>query len=179
VADPDGPGRDSLGERLTVAALDGDDWATFRDVRMRSLLDSPDAFAATPEDEAGQDEADWRLRLDDDKWCTAMMAGHPVGLMGVAAIDRHGCDCWLHGCWVDPDVRRMGVTRRLLGWLDDVSRERHWRRQGLGVWPDNTDAIAAWERLGFTSLGAPLPSARRPGMRYLAMLRDVPARPSP
>jgi GNAT superfamily N-acetyltransferase len=158
-----------------VVTLTESDWMTLRDVRLRALTDSPECFAATLTEESGFDEAAWRLHARDDDWCVATAAGTPIGIMGVASVQRHECDCWLHGCWVDPRFRKQGVTRRMVAWLDDLSRRRGWLRQGLGVWPENSDAIAAWERLGYIATGTPLPSSRRPGQLHLVMRRGVPA----
>jgi GNAT superfamily N-acetyltransferase len=164
---------------VTVRQLGGDEWSTLRALRLRALTDSPQSFASTFDEEVQFDEAAWRRELVADHWCAAIAAETApvpmaVALMGVAPTDRHGCDCWIHGCWVDPRFRRQGLTRRMVDWLDELSMQRGWLRQGLGVWPDNTEAIAAWERLGFSIHGAPLPSRRRPGKTYVAMLRDVP-----
>lgn len=163
---------DSAG--VVVVTLTEDDWATLRDLRLRSLTDSPQWFAATLAEESAFDETAWRELLRDGDWSAAFVDAQAVGIMGVTPTDRHDCDCWMHGSWVEPRFRNRGITRDLLTWLDRLSRERGWRRQGLGVWPENTDAIAVWERLGFSAHGQPLPSRRRSGQLYLAMRREVP-----
>jgi hypothetical protein len=43
-----------------VERLREDDWAVFRELRLRSLLDSPDAFGSTYGEESSQTERAWR-----------------------------------------------------------------------------------------------------------------------
>jgi RimJ/RimL family protein N-acetyltransferase len=157
----------------TVVALTQDDWETLRELRLSALAESPQWFAATLEEETAFDEDEWRRELRVGTWCAAVLDDRPIGLMGVTPTDRHDCDCWLHGSWVEPRFRHHGVTRLMLAWLDGVARQRGWQRIGLGVWPENTPAIAVWERLGFVAHGGPLPSSRRPGQLYLAMRREL------
>jgi RimJ/RimL family protein N-acetyltransferase len=44
---------------------------------------------------------------------------------------------------------------------------------GLGVWPDNKQAISAYEKLGFVAGGEPMPSRSIPGLLYLPMFREI------
>ena len=47
----------------TVARLQGDEWTRYRDIRLRSLSDAPDAFWMTHAEEAAFGEERWRERL--------------------------------------------------------------------------------------------------------------------
>ena len=48
---------------VTVRSLGEDDWREFRAIRLAALRDSPDAFAASVDDEEGFEEDFWRLRV--------------------------------------------------------------------------------------------------------------------
>jgi GNAT superfamily N-acetyltransferase len=160
---------------VRVVHLQGDDWSVLRAGRLRALHDSGESFAGSLGEEAAFVEEQWRDQLDVQDWCAVCVDGTPAAIMGVDIVERHGCNCWVHGCWVDPGFRGRGFTRMMVEWLDGLSHERSWIRQGLGVWPENIRAILVWERLGFDVYGSPQPSRRRPGQVYVTMRRDVPA----
>jgi ribosomal protein S18 acetylase RimI-like enzyme len=57
--------------------------------------------------------------------------------------------------------------------VDEHAQEKGWQRQGLGVWEDNYSAIAAYERIGFVTMGEPKPSTSVAGKFYIRMIRDA------
>ena len=136
---------------MLVRRLGPDDWQVLRDVRLRALADSPDAFASTFDREAAFTEADWRQRL----------AG-PVYVVGVPEVVAMGGvfarDGLFHvwGMWTDPAHRGRGHARRI---LDALMPER-----GLVVLDvnlANPAARTAYERYGFVATGETEPL--RPG----------------
>ena len=48
---------------LLVRVAEPDDWATWRELRLRALQDSPSAFGSTYERERAFDETAWRERM--------------------------------------------------------------------------------------------------------------------
>lgn len=69
---------------------------------------------------------------------------HPTGIPGVASL----------GMTLHPDWQGCGLGRRLIDHQIRSAIERGARRLELGVWVDNTRAIALYERVGFVSEGA-------------------------
>ena len=67
---------DAVLRRLTP-----DDWAVLRDVRLRALADSPDAFGSTLEREQDLDEKEWRRRSVSAVWVVEV-EGRPVAMAG-------------------------------------------------------------------------------------------------
>jgi hypothetical protein len=45
---------------LTIRPLRPDEWVLYRDLRVRAVTDTPDAFGAVPEDVVAQSDDEWR-----------------------------------------------------------------------------------------------------------------------
>ncbi len=163
-----------MAHHITIVELRPDNWQRLRDIRLRALASDPQAFGATFETESGFDESAWRSMLDKATFLTAVSDGGDVATMSIENLKGDfGTTCWIGGCWVAPEVRGHGVMRAFMTHVDSQAELRKWSRQGLGVWQDNFDAMAAYERLGFIKHGDPQPSTRQPGKFYQRMFRDA------
>ena len=123
--------------------LGPDDWQLFRDLRLRSLADSPDAFGSTLAREQGFAEDDWRQRVSGPV-CAVLDPG-PVAVGGLFESDGV-FHVW--GMWTDPAHRGRGHARRILDALIAPGIDAV-----LDVNVDNGAARAAYERYGFVAAG--------------------------
>jgi len=131
------------------------DWRRLRDVRLRALAESPDAFGSTLARERGFTEAAWRARAGAP-WPTvlAVADGRDVALGGLYVPDGGVPQVW--GMWTEPAHRGRGtgaaVLDRLLAWCD--------RRGGpvlLDVARGNVGARALYVSRGFVATGTTQP----------------------
>jgi ribosomal protein S18 acetylase RimI-like enzyme len=131
--------------------LGPDDWELFREIRLRSLVDAPDAFGSTVERERTFTEADWRQRVSGPVY--VVEDPEPVAVGGT--FERDGV---LHvwGMWTDPAHRGRGHARRILDALIPRGVQAV-----LDVNVDNDVARGAYERYGFVGTGEVEPL--RPG----------------
>ena len=145
-----------------------------RALRLAALKDTPDAFGAKYEDESKKPESEWSDRLKNTHWCFVVADGVDVGLLAVdrAEQDRNS-DCWLSSWWLSEDFRGSGIPKLMLNWVEQLCIENNWKRIGLGVWPENLRARAAYKKLGFTEAEKLLPSRSIPGQMYLAMYFEI------
>lgn len=158
---------------MRVDLLTRDQWQRLRDIRLRSLKESPDAFGGKFEIESTFTEDGWLDKIDKLDFLIASVNEVDIGLMSVEVlIGDHGATCWVGGCWSDPDYRGQGALRALFNFVDNHAIEQGWQRQGLGVWIDNYSAIAAYKAIGFIDAGHKQPSERQPGRFYIHMVRD-------
>src|SRR5688572_29657461 len=82
-----------------------DDWEAWRDLRLRALAESPDAFGSTYDRELAMTEDLWRDRLKTGPRVLVLVGGAAVALGG--GFPRDG-ELMVFGMWTDPAHRRRG-----------------------------------------------------------------------
>ncbi len=130
-----------------------------RDIRLRSLLDSPDAFGQRYDEAVAGTDDDWisnaRASATGNRriWFIARDAAEtPVGV--VQARRRPPSDCLLFSMWVAPEARRLGVGATLVDAVQDWSSSWGGRRVVLWVLGANEMAMRFYDRIGFTLLSS-------------------------
>ena len=153
-----------------VELLTPDQWERVRAIRLRALGDSGHAFGGTFEAESAEDEISWRSKFEKLDFLIASVDGVDTAMLSVEVlVGDFGATCWIGGCWSDPHFRGKGLMRAMFAFIDQ--QEKDWKVQGLGVWTDNYNAIAAYEKLGFVKMGGDVESTRKPGLFYQRMIR--------
>lgn len=155
--------------RVTVRRATVDDWREVRDLRLAALQDTPDAFGATYEEEAGFSPEDWQGRLsrpDADTFLAGLAddeqpeAGPtPAGLMTLLpastlpGLDEPPATGIIVAVWVAPWARGRGVADRLLEAVLAAAPAAGYTRLVLDVADGNPHAQALYARHGFTRTG--------------------------
>ena len=130
-----------------------EDWAELRATRLRAVGDSPRAFVGDLATEEMRTAGQWRTWLSRGRWLCAVEGGATVGLLNHAAARDAPHVRHVESVWVAADRRRRGIARLL---LDSVAREvRPCGVTELVIWvlDDNSTALEAYLRLGFSRTG--------------------------
>lgn len=147
----------------TVRAFSAGEWHVYRDLRLRALADSPDAFGSTLAEETARPDAEWARRLAsgvDSQMNLPIIAevdGEPIGLAW-GRIDTSDPDvAVLYQMWVAPSHRGAGAGRRLVETVIAWARVRNVSSVDLGVTCGDSPARRLYERAGFKPIGEPQP----------------------
>ncbi|GAA1476105.1 hypothetical protein GCM10009623_05510 [Nocardioides aestuarii] len=142
--------------RTEIHRVGADDWREFREVRLASLADAPEAFGSTYADWVDAAEERWRARLTDVALTLiARRDGRPVGVVSGSSAQLEGDEAVeLISMWVCPTERGTGLAGRLIAAVV-VWAEGRGLPTFLMVRVGNAAAIAAYERAGFVSTGVP------------------------
>ena len=154
--------------------LSQDEWSRLREIRLASLLESPEAFGSSYEREIAFTEKEWRELFNLNSYLVASIDGKDIAMMFLERLrGDFGATCWVGGCWSNPQYRGIGALRSMFDYVDSVKDQKGWQIQGLGVFIVNKSAIAAYEKLGFKAMGEVQESTRRPGNFYQRMIRGL------
>jgi GNAT superfamily N-acetyltransferase len=148
---------------IEIVHLLPDQWERARAVRLRSLADSPSAFASTHRREAALTAEEWRRRLDRSLTLVAVDGGEEVGTAaGVPPWTDDPGARELVGMWVAPAHRGRGVARALLARVATWAEGEGAARLRLGVLDGNAGARAAYLRMGMRPIGVVEPLGSQP-----------------
>lgn len=146
---------------MEIRVLGPHDADAFHAVRLRALLEHPDAFLMEPEEHVGMERAELLRRLtpSDDGVIAVVGAfdqGALVGMVGSFRTGRpkiaHTAMIW--GMYVAPAARGRGAGRAMLDHLIERLRAvPAIERVGLSVMSSNTAARRLYERTGFSTWG--------------------------
>jgi GNAT superfamily N-acetyltransferase len=137
-----------------IRILSADDWAVWREVRLRSLADAPEAFGSKLADWQGPNDREdrWRSRFDNVAFnSVALVDGSVVGTAG--GMHRGADVAELVSMWVQPDVRGTGVGEALIDAVIDWATSASIERLVLAVRRSNPRAAALYVRAGFVLVG--------------------------
>ncbi len=151
-----------MNENIEIVKPAVSEWEAFKEVRLRSLKNSPTAFLATFEDEMQTPEEKWKARIEGSLkgeagvTLIAKLQGKVVGLVGVQFMQhakmRHVAHIW--GTYVDPDFRGLGIGRKLMDGILAAAKNRAGiKKIKIEVVPEQISAFELYKKLGFEVIG--------------------------
>jgi len=152
--------------KLQIKALTTGDWSLYKSVRLESLLDSPDSFGSTYEQESALSDADWQSRLDLK---TRGLAAFPLvaeqggRALGLAWGVIHGPEveiAHIYQMWVSPAARGKGIAKALLSEIRTWALDNGCECLALDVTTSNEAAVCLYRSSGFMAMGPPVPLRR-------------------
>lgn len=164
---------------MKVRELRAGEAPLWRTLRLRALLDSPDAYQITYEMESKRSDSDWHQRIDSraaDPSATSLVAEFDGQAVSIAACSFNQANrslCDLYAMWVAPESRRCGVGRSLLAYALDWMKERGAKQAQLAVTEANEAACALYASFGFTPTGQHEPLREGSPLRVVTMRRAL------
>ncbi len=137
-----------------IQLLSADDWAVWREVRLRALAEAPEAFGSKLVDWQGPNDREerWRSRFDNVAFnAVAVDEDQVVGTVG--GMHKSAGSVELISMWVAPEVRGLRVGDALVEAVTDWAASESIDRVVLAVRRGNRSAIALYERMGFALVG--------------------------
>jgi len=174
------PGNRTMPPTPSIRKFEHQEWPIFRDLRLRALVDAPDAFGSTLGEEEGRPGSEWARRLvegSDVRWNLPLLAevdSEPAGLAWGRIVPSDPERADLYQMWVAPGFRCYGVGRLLLEEVIKWARGAGAQYLALGATCGETAANRLYSRAGFEAVGEPEPL--RPNSSVLAQPMRLPLR---
>jgi len=142
------------------------EWKSYKELRLRALADSPEAFGSTLAEEEKRSDSAWKSRLvgGDSSLNFPLVAEADGEMIGLAwgRIEEADPDlAYLYQMWVAPSHRGLGVGELLLKRVIAWAGEKNVIYLELGVTVRESSALRLYTHLGFKSAGEAEPL--RPG----------------
>ena len=138
---------------MEIQRLDPAAGPRFREIRLRSLQDAPDAFGSTYQDTAARPDTSWPEQLAAMATFVAARDGRDVGVVRGAPDHEDNRSVWLLSMWVAPEARGTGVGDALVEAVIGWARSSGFARMLLDVGEANLHANALYLRHGFRPNG--------------------------
>ena len=130
-----------------INVLSQSDWREYRDIRLKSLLDSPDSFGSTYERESTFSPEHWKSRLTisptiHDAIALAAIADESlIGLVSAVIHEPTSKSAHLYQMWVAPEFRGKGAGTQLITNIKSWAVERGLEKIQLSVTTTNLSLI--------------------------------------
>lgn len=160
--------------------LTSEDWRWYRDIRLRSLEEVPQAFESSLIEESNFDETVWRQRLEStaSSFCLGAFieTGELVAVAGFAQGHKlktqHKSYLW--GVYVLPNARGFGIASGLMkSIIKEFDALKTVSSLQLTVTANNTQAIDLYKKFGFKEYGLEKDALRVTGISYDELLMHL------
>lgn len=131
-----------------------EDWERIKELRLRALVETPEAFGRTVEEEQAYPDELWQTRLGNADAATFVEdAGDHLDASVTVIVDRAAGTAEIFGMFVEPSRRRQGLARALLTAAEEWAYANTAQEFRLEVNRALTPARTLYERAGYTPTG--------------------------
>lgn len=146
---------------LTIIKLSPDEWKTYKDLRLRSLQEYPEAFGGSYEEEVCYPDNQWKnylqdsLRPDGTVFLFARLDNKVVGMAGarIKKTLKNHHSATIFSVYVAPEARNRKIASRLLETILEELKNRSIVKANLIVNVQQKAAFKLYRRMGFHVVG--------------------------
>jgi GNAT superfamily N-acetyltransferase len=150
-----------------------EDAAALREIRLKSLADTPEAYGSTFDEAAGWDDARWRDVAGRWVYFLAEAGDDVVGMASGGLHDIYPGTWWLFAMYVTAARRGTGVAELLVDVVGEWARSQGAPELYLQVTDLVPRARAFYEKVGFRSNGEVAPLHRDTTVGLVTLVRRL------
>lgn len=158
---------------LEIIQLNPSEWGSMKELRLRALQDTPQAFGTSYNEALARSDDYWRDSLERsgkgvEWWYFAKLDRKLVGMMGGKreTHEKLSHQAEIVGVYVAPEARGLGVGSKIMeAMLEAIGKSDGIRSVGLHVTVGQESAYALYKKFGFVERGR-VPDDIRVGDKY-------------
>jgi RimJ/RimL family protein N-acetyltransferase len=165
---------------VSIRRVEPEEWRELRALRLEALLDTPDAFGSSYQEELGMPDEAWRWWISGEGGTQPGVATTFVadddGFQGMATgalFDAEPGKAHLFGMWVRPSERGRGLGEEPVEAVVSWTRRSGAREIELRVTEGNSPARRLYERTGFAPTGERTPLRDGSDLACAVMIRTL------
>jgi ribosomal protein S18 acetylase RimI-like enzyme len=138
---------------IEIDLIKKDEYLRFKEIRIRSLKEDPNAFGTTAEQALSWPIESWISQTSNIPTFIAKEGLIDLGVVRVASDQENVNVVWIISMWVDQKGRGKGIGKKLLEEAILWSKRNGYSLIKLDVADFNTAAIKLYEKMGFKNNG--------------------------
>ncbi len=153
--------------------MSAEEWPAYRDIRLESLADEPEAYGLTFAEATEWAEEQWRNRLSGRSVFVAEADGKLIGTANGAPHESQPGEYFLFGMYVTPTWRGRGVAETLIDAVSAWAWSQGARNIDLFVNSILPRALGLYAKAGFVRTGEIHTMPSRPGLEMWRLRRSL------
>lgn len=164
---------------VEIRRIAAGEWRELRQLRLRALVDAPDAFTSTYQEESIRSDphwAGWATELAEEGSSFGLVADSDGRWIGMAVGGPHRDfpgEAGLYAMWVDPSARGAGIAHALVEGVVTWARSAGFPVLRLRVTISNDAAVRLYVRCGFSDAGLRVPLREGSDVMTMSMTMEL------
>lgn len=149
-------------------------WKFYRDLRLRALGDSPNAFTSSLERENQFTKDEWVSRIENGASFVASDNNRGIGMIqAIQTSESQINEYYLVAMWVDPNYRGTNLATQLVDSVRNWAKSKKVTGLYLHVESTNQAAIRLYEKVGFIQVPNTRLNPKDSKYEYLEMVCKI------
>ncbi len=139
---------------MLIKVATPEEWEKYKEIRLNTLKNEPQAFSSTYEDALNKTDEEWQSMLvdQDNVYMLACIDHEVIGAGRIALKDEEELPntAVLCGLYVEKEYREQGVAKALLtARLEECSKHQNIEKIRTYIKTNNKNALSLYEGVGF------------------------------
>ncbi|MDO8618450.1 MAG: GNAT family N-acetyltransferase [Candidatus Daviesbacteria bacterium] len=146
-----------MAENIELVQISSDRWEEYKAIRLKALADNPYSFDASPDEELGLTDEEWKDRLSDPN-AFRVFAQVDGKLVAKVEVDwkssrkiSHVAE--VYGVYIDPEYRGQRLGGKLMTEIETLAKAHGIRKLWLDVVTTQEPAMSLYRSAGFREVG--------------------------